>query len=190
MSADHRPARVLTEFEHEITEDAVRWMRLLRNELELLRHSRYNATLWNMLVDIKYHRPFIVMGVRYAGTVDDCTPIDTLRYRFTGGALDDVNSYATSEGDQVKLVVMNSSGDGARACSERMLTEPIDAEIMELHAEIARLRTILISVRSCAPPLGKEYQAAARRAVAHGFGTGRRLRARRSRSAPQTPTAF
>lgn len=71
--------------------------------------QRYNEN-WLQLVEIDYHQPFHILSMRYMGPVGEVPLIDQLRFRFTGGPIEDLSSYCV-DAPFVELRTMRTSAE-------------------------------------------------------------------------------
>ena len=142
------------------------WTIVLKNELRLMEILARSISLWNMLVRIGYHRPFYVMGLRYNGTVGAPPLREALTLQYTGGPVEEHESFEFVEAPSIEMRTMASSEDGIWP----LLTTPLDNEVLELRAQLEDLDKVRTSLVDCSPPYGKEYRLALRRAAAQGIG--------------------
>lgn len=165
-------------FVRECLEGIVAWTVTYKNERQLLQTTREAMVLWNMLVEIDYHRPFHILSMRYMGRIHEVPLIDKLRFSFVGGPIEKLSSYEVYQMPCVELRCMRTSLETA-GHQPKVHWGPLDSEIAELTAELKRLEALRQSLVDCAPPHGREYRLAMRRSAAHGMGRYR-LRALRS----------
>jgi hypothetical protein len=156
------------------------WAVVLQNELELLGVTEQVLELWNYLVGIQYHREFQIMSLQYAATVDmPLERITGIRFSYIGGPNDELTSY-TINAPHVQIRLMRCSKayrgprdldpDSEKPKLEQLPLGPVLAEMASIRAELEQLASIKRSLVDCAPPHGKEYRLALRRASAHGMG--------------------